>query len=49
MKTCFMLFDHDQNGKISTEEFKYLFANHEIVDDKVIKELIDPCDENHDG
>ena len=44
-----MLFDQDQNGKISVAELKQVFNQDEIVEEKLIKELIEPCDKNNDG
>lgn len=35
LKMCFMLFDHDQNGKISLDEFRILFEKNVQVDQKL--------------
>ena len=51
INNCFKLFDADNSGKISMDEFKAIFDNRGIIDtnDTLWNQFLKECDENGDG
>ncbi|XP_020573872.1 calcium-dependent protein kinase 1-like [Phalaenopsis equestris] len=46
---AFLYFDEDRSGYITMEELKHTLQQYNVVDDKLIKNMIEEVDVDHDG
>jgi len=49
LEAAFVAFDLNRDGKISVDELKAIFADHDELDDEVWQALLDEADYNKDG